>query len=117
MRVELMFPGRYLTAADLLQAGRDVTREIVKLTQEEMRTNDGKSKLGWCIHLQGVEKLWVLNKTNALVLSDLYGPETNEWIGKRVTLYAARVQAFGKTVDAIRVRPQVPEARQERGAA
>ena len=38
----------------------------------------------------------------------MYGPETNEWKGKRVTLYPAVVSAFGKDAEAIRVRPNPP---------
>jgi len=59
-------------------------------------------------------KALVLNKTNADVLMAAFGPETEAWIGQVVEVYPTRVYAFGKQVDAVRLRvpaPQAPPAR------
>ena len=37
-----------------------------------------------------------------------YDPETDQWTGSRITLYPAKVRAFGATVDCIRVKPEIP---------
>src|ERR1039457_4427886 len=50
----------------------------------------------------------VLCKTNSRLIAGIYGVDTDDWIGERVTLFPARVEAFGETVDAIRIRPTAP---------
>ena len=36
----------------------------------------------------------LLNRTNAMIIASLYGPETDSWLGKAVTVYAARRQSL-----------------------
>jgi hypothetical protein len=43
-----------------------------------------------------------------MIIADLYGPETDQWTGKKITLYATNVKAFGKKEDAIRIRTAIP---------
>jgi hypothetical protein len=42
------------------------------------------------------DKLLVLNKTNARTIAALYGPETSEWAGKRITITGEHGAWFGK---------------------
>jgi hypothetical protein len=50
-----------------------------------------------------------LNKTNGVVICELYGEEMNDWVGKKITLYEKDdVEFAGKLVSAIRVRRKVP---------
>ena len=42
------------------------------------------------------DKLLVLNKTNARVIAGLYGPETNDWVGQRITITGEHGAWFGK---------------------
>lgn len=58
-------------------------------------------------------KPMVLNKTNAHVIGKLYGTQTDDWVGQRITVFAMDVDSFGEIVRALRVRPTVPG----RGAA
>lgn len=56
----------------------------------------------------------VLNATNGKCIAALYGNETDNWVGKRVTLYPTTTESGGETVDCIRIRRQVPaQARQQ----
>ena len=103
MHVELMFPKDYLASADLLVHGPQKVR-IRKLVQENLQTRDGKKERKWVVLLHGTKKKWVLNITNARIIAEMYGAESDDWVDKEVTLYAAKVQAFGKTVDGIRVQ-------------
>ena len=50
----------------------------------------------------------ILNRTNAMIIASLYGPETDQWTGKSVTVYSARVKAFGAWHDALRIKEQIP---------
>lgn len=110
MRVELLFPSKYLCAADFLEHGERALT-IERVYQDDLRTADNETEKKALVQFKGAQKRLVLNKTNALAIAELFGPETNAWTGKRVTLYPARVSAFGKMVDAIRVRAAAPQGR------
>jgi hypothetical protein len=49
------------------------------------------------------------NKTNCKTLAAMYGNNTDDWVGKSCTLYVGQCEAFGETVDCIRIRPGVPK--------
>ena len=105
MNVHQMFPSRYVTAFDL--NGSDVTAKILRVGIEEMRSQRGTENKP-VVYFENAKKAMVLNKTNAMTIASLYGPETDDWAGKMITLYATDVDAFGKTQRAIRIRPQAP---------
>lgn len=54
------------------------------------------------------EKTLPLNVTNARAIGDLYGPDSDNWIGQRVMLFSMPVDFQGKMVNAIRVRAPQP---------
>ena len=56
------------------------------------------------LHFQGAQKGMVLNKTNANVITILYGDETDNWIGKQIELYPTQTDFRGEIVDCIRCR-------------
>lgn len=108
MDINTAFPSKFLNAADL--QGKKVTVVISHFEIEEM--NDGKKKL--VAYFKGKQKGFTINKTNATTISDMFGPETNNWIGKAIHLFPARVDFQGKRVDAIRVEfVQPPPVRQK----
>lgn len=51
-----------------------------------------------------LDKGLVLNKTNADTIGDLYGKNTDAWVGRQVLLMTMPVDYQGKKVQAIRVR-------------
>ena len=54
-------------------------------------------------------KPMICNTTNAKAITKAHGtPYIEEWAGKSITIYVAKVKAFGDTVDALRVRPVAP---------
>jgi len=84
MDVDLMFQGRFIKAADLM--GKDVTLTIQDVCMEELEGDKGKEMKG-IVSFVGKKRKWVLNRTNALCLKAMFGRETDQWKGKRVTLY------------------------------
>lgn len=98
----------YMYAFDL--AGKDVTVTIDRVTAGELTAMGGrKSKKPLCWFKEGREKKpLALNSTNCKAIAQLYGNDTAEWIGKRITIYPTQTQMAGETVDCIRVRPQAP---------
>lgn len=102
MHMGLMFPSKYLAAADF--KGKDFTLKIKRVTIQELAAPDGGVKTKGLIAFEGAKKLWVLNRTVAECMKAMWGPETDNWVGKEITLYGKLVDAFGEETLAIRVR-------------
>lgn len=102
------FDRQYLYAFDL--QGRDVTLTIENVTGGVLKGPKGESKKPLCHFREGKEKKpLALNSTNAKVIAQLYGNDTSDWVGKKITIYPTTCDAFGQTVECIRVRPIVPK--------
>lgn len=103
-----MYDNKYIYAFDL--KGKDVTLTIKAVKAEKLRNaqkGEEKKPAIWFKESHDDRGL-VLCKTNAKIIATLYGNDTENWVGKRITLYPAKVDAFGQTVDAVRIRPQIP---------
>lgn len=96
MDINEVFAGQYLKATDL--KGRTI-KAIIESVERGDESVDGKPVM----HFVGKEKGMVLNKTNAHVLADSFGPETDNWNGKEVKLFSARVTFQGKMTDGLRI--------------
>lgn len=89
----------------------ELTVTIEKVVQEMVQNGDKKDE---CIvmYLNG-HKPMIINSTNRKALQKATGTDFIErMIGKQVTLYVAKIKAFGETVDALRIRPNAPIAPQ-----
>jgi len=64
-------------------------------------TTHSKPKI--VLSLEETEKRLALNKTNAQIIKEAYGNETDEWIGKKIWLQLTKRQFQGNIVDAIEV--------------
>jgi len=106
MNINEAFPSKYLSAADL--QGRPATVRMGDVTREIL---DREEKL--ILSLQGKKKTMVLNKTNAMKIAEIHGPETNDWYDKVIEIYSSEVDFQGKSVDAIRVRAARTETRSD----
>lgn len=116
MHVRLMYPNEYLCAADL--DGKEVTLTISAVTQEVLKRVDGTSDPQWIVDFEemkqreGVKKKrFVLNKTNALRIAAQYVNDHEDWIGKKITLYATTCPAFGEIVECLRVKEPLAKSR------
>lgn len=97
MKIGAAFPSTYLKASDL--QGRTVTVTMDRVIMEEV---GGEHKP--VLYFQGTERGIVLNKTNSSIIAEMHGDETDDWVGKKIKLYPARVEFQGKIVDAIRIK-------------
>lgn len=104
MHYKLMYPSEYLAACDLL--GRDVTLTVAGVEIEAVVGADGKKQEKPVVSFtEGkAKKKMVLCKTNAKTIAGRHGTNTDDWIGKKITVYPTTCQAFGQTVECIRVR-------------
>lgn len=100
MNINDLYPSKFLKAADL--QGRAVTVTITRVACEVMgRTRETLPVL----YFHGKVKGLKLNKTNATAVAALAGsPQTDDWIGVTVTLYATVADFGGQTYDVVRVR-------------
>ena len=84
----------------------DTTLTINEVTVEEMR--DGSEKM--CLHWRNLDGHqdylpFLLNKTNIKRIAKMYGDDTDEWIGKEITIYNdPDVEFMGEVVGGLRVR-------------
>lgn len=108
MNIYELFPSKYVAHADL--KGKDVDLTIASLRLEEMHTEGNRKERKPVLYFEKASKGMVLNKTNALTIAGMYGPETDHWSGKRITIYPTKVRAFGAMQDAIRVKDFAPPA-------
>lgn len=100
MNINAAFPSTYLKAADL--QGRSASVVMDRVSLEEI---GGEHKP--VLYFAGKERGLVLNKTNSSIIAEMHGSETDDWAGKSIVLYPARVEFQGRIVDAIRIKLDV----------
>lgn len=112
MDVALLHPSRFLKSAEF--KGKDTTLTITGVQLEELEDENGKKKTKGIVSFKETTKLLVINRTNSDCIKGMFGRETDNWIGKRVTLYPAPFfDNFTKEhTTAIRVKgsPDIKEA-------
>lgn len=105
MKLNDAYPSKFLAAEDL--GGRPVTVTIASAEVKDIgqgADKDRKIVLGF----SGKSKSLVCNKTNAKTIAKLYGDETDDWLGKQITIAPREVEFQGDMVWAIRVSLQKP---------
>lgn len=108
MNINTAFPSKYLKAADLGDA-----QPVVTISHVEMELMPGDAKeMRPVVFFENKQKGVVLNRTNSNAIAQIAGtPETDNWGGTAVQLYAAMVSFKGEEVEAIRIRaPRIKAA-------
>ena len=101
MHFKKRFPSEHLEAADL--DGRTVTITIDAVESTTVNADDGSGKAKGLIRFKGKTKTtWVFPVTVGYCLAAMFGEDDSTWIGKRVTIRAEKVDAFGEIVEAVR---------------
>ena len=109
MNINEAFPSKYLKAdVDILP---DVPVHLT-ITGVEIENVGSASKQETkpVLSFKETKKGLVLNKTNATTISKLYGPDTDAWTGKRITLLWKEVEFQGEMTPGIRVSLRAPAA-------
>lgn len=101
----------YIGAYELMQGDKNIELNvrITTVSREMVQGPDGKKEE--CTVMQiPPNKPMILNATNQKNLTKAIGsPFIEDWNGKVVTLYVAKVKAFGDTLDALRIKDKLPE--------
>lgn len=96
----------YIGAYELMQGSQNIELnvKIDEVKREMVQGPDGK-KEECTIMTIPPHKPMILNATNQKTLTKAIGsPFIEDWNGKTVTLFVAKVRAFGETLDALRIR-------------
>lgn len=94
----------YLGAYSLLDGeNKDLTVTIEKIVTEEVKNERGSESCR-VAYLKG-QKPMILNTTNSRTIEKIYGtPYIEDWAGKSITLYVAKIKAFGDEIECLRIR-------------
>ena len=116
--VDLVFPSKYLKAADL--RGRDVTIAIDAVEWENLIMVGGKRDTKPAITMRTlsgkpIEKKWIAPKTVLKQIAAATGEkEVGKWRGHKVTIYPDKCRgADGGQVECIRVRTRTARVQEE----
>lgn len=82
---------------------------IKEIKRDKVIGNGGKKQECTICFFVENEKPMILNRLNSKIITKIYStPYIEEWITKKIQIYVEKVDAFGETVDALRVRPFIP---------
>ena len=104
MRMDKVFPSKWLKAADLQDAqGRPLTANVVISNVVLEKVAQDKDPMP-VVYFQGKSKGLALNKTNCSVIEATYGIESDDWLGQPLQIYPTETTFQGKMVACLRVR-------------
>lgn len=106
---ELFASKNKLLGGHNLEAGEEICAIITGVGSEQVFDKETKSNKDLVVvqFANGIPPM-ALNITNAETISLLHGNKYSDWINKKILIHTAKVKAFGKEHDALRVRPKVP---------
>lgn len=92
-----------------LDPGKEITLQIQKIVKEKVKDTSGKEQDCTVAYFKQSDKPMVLNKTNCKTIAKIYAtPYLEDWVGKFITIYSAKVRAFGEETEALRVKDVIP---------
>lgn len=96
-----------------LEPDEDMIVTINHVKKEEVTSPGGDKEECTVVYFKENVKPLILNVTNARQIENLYGtPYIEDWAGKKIQLYIKDdIEAFGKIVNGIRIRPKVPKTK------
>lgn len=94
----------------VLQPNEEIVGTINAVVNEVVTGADGKKEQCSVLHFEEKDlKPMVLNATNCKTITKLAGsPYIEQWKGLKIQIYSTKVKAFGDMVDALRIRPEIP---------
>ncbi len=99
---KLGFLGSYISAVEFVGKMPSLAIESIKL--ETLPDDKGGEKDRWVARFKGHRRGWIINLTNAQIMEQLFrSRNTEDWIGRIVTLRAVKVLYKGKPTDGFEV--------------
>lgn len=103
MKLTEMFPSNLLKAADVTDAGGEMLLTIAKIEMKDFDSDNGSKERKPIIFFTN-DKQMVCNKTNGTALGEMFGNDSDDWVGKNITLIVQSVDFAGKSTPAIRIK-------------
>lgn len=112
MNINDAFPSNYLKASDLGEV-----QPVCTIDRVEIEAVGRDKEMKPVLYFKGKQKGLVLNKTNSKKIAEISGsPDTDDWGGVAVKLYATETEFGGETVECIRIKAAKPVAAARRAA-
>lgn len=106
-----MFNPDYI-GAYALEPGQDLIVTIKSVNVETITNSDGRKEDAPVMRFQENVKPMILNSTNSKTIRKVHkSPYLEDWVGKKIQLYATTVKAFGEVVEALRIREYAPKVK------
>lgn len=96
------FVSKYISAVEIAE-GKTRTVKIAKVEVLPVEDENGNARPRLVVSIEGSDRAWIVNRTNAELIAAMFGSETTAWHGKRVVIARESVRFGGQTVDGIRV--------------
>lgn len=105
------FLGPYIAAVELPE-NKDVTLTIDHATIEKVDSikeddEQGRKRDRLIVYFRGVKdpsRGWLINRTNAECIVQMFGEDASKWGGHKVTIYRTKVRFGSKMEEGIRVK-------------
>ena len=81
-----LFPGKYIKAGEF--KGKAVTLTVKSVEREMLSNGTGGEEGAAIVSFAETEKQFVMNKTNGVCFRAMFGDDTGDWVGHKVTLHA-----------------------------
>lgn len=92
------------------QPGERKILTISLATQDKVVGSSGKTEECLVVRFRENEKPLIANVTNSKAIAKVAGSNfIEDWPGTHIELFVTEVQAFGDTVEAVRVKPTAPK--------
>ena len=109
MKKSAAFPGKYLGAADLDKVdGGTIRLKMDHIKVESINVRDGGTEDKAVLYFVGADKGMVVNVTNWDTLEEMFGDESDDWMGKEIVLYKERTRYEGKATWGVRIKGIAP---------
>ena len=102
MKLTDMYPSTLLKSQDVTDAGGEMPVVINSIEMKEFDSEGGKETKPILTFTD--KRQMVCNKTNGTTLAEMFGDDTDSWLGKSITLIVTDVTFQGKLVPAIRIK-------------
>lgn len=105
MKVSSMTDSKYLKKEDLDEHGGEMTVTIDSLKKVNVARDDEDPEYRWTVRYRELPKPMVLNATNIKRIAKAHGDDTDDWLGKQITVYHdPDIEFGGNIVGGLRVR-------------
>ncbi len=92
-----------------LEQGEEMLLTIDRFVgEEQVKGTDGKAQSKPVLYFKENVPKMIMNITNGNTISSLYGSHPDNWVGKKIQIFATPVKAFGKVQEALRIRDVIP---------